>query len=334
MSERFQPGPDGAYRRIPLEPHQLLSQRTQTEDVFVLAHLGVPEVSAGEWSFEIGGLVDSPVRFTLADLHALPCHAVESVHQCAGNPVHPEIPTRRVSNVVWAGASLLELLETAGVREEASHLWTYGADSGTFAGAQVDAYLKDLPMWRIAAGDVLVAYELNGKPLPIEHGYPARLLVPGYYGTNSVKWITQMTLADHRAEGLFTTKLYNDEVAPDGTHAAPRLQPVYDIAPESVIVSPAPDAVLGLEGMTVWGWAWAANGVSHVEFSDDGGKTWRNASLGSRSQWSWQRFSTQWKPKGTGPHELMSRAFTTTGEVQPVSGKRNAIHAVGVEVKK
>jgi DMSO/TMAO reductase YedYZ molybdopterin-dependent catalytic subunit len=120
------------------------------------------------------------------------------VHQCCGNPLEPQVPTRRIANVRWGGADLAALLDGLGVDGEARYLWSRGLDHGTFAGVPCDGYTKDLPLQRLREGDVLIAYELNGEPLPPEHGFPARLLVPGYYGTNNVKWLSRLTLAKTR----------------------------------------------------------------------------------------------------------------------------------------
>ena len=121
-------------------------------------------------------------------------------------------------------------------------MWSHGADYGEFAGVAVERYTKDLPLSRLSA-DVLIATELNDEPLLAENGFPARLVVPGFYGTNSVKWLTGMTLADRRADSPFTTRWYNDAVLDGEGRATGQTVPVWAIAPESVIVAPAPEHV-------------------------------------------------------------------------------------------
>jgi sulfane dehydrogenase subunit SoxC len=260
-------------------------------------------------------------RYTLDELQRLPKREIRSVHNCVGNPLEPQVPTRRVANVVWGGVDLKMLLAEVGVAGAASYVWSYGIDYGEFTGTYCDSYLKDLPLERVDAGDVLVAYELNGEPLPAEHGFPIRLFVPGWYGTNSVKWLFRMTLADDRAEGLFTTVYYND----------PR--PTWAIEPDSVIVVPAPDQRVQVAGpIEIWGWAWAAAGIRTVEVSVDGGRTWRAATVDSRREWSWQRFSLWWHPADAGRVTIACRATDYAGAGQPPAGARNEIHSVAVTV--
>jgi sulfane dehydrogenase subunit SoxC len=270
VSHRIPPRPPmdpaSGVRRIKLQPHEMRESVTATEDLFVLAHLGVPRVDPEQWSLAIDGLVDRTRAFSLADLKARPKKIVEAVHQCCGSPLEPTVPTRRVANVRWGGADLAALLDDIGTDSRARFLWSYGLDGGDFAGTHCNWYLKDLPLDRLKAGDVLLAYELNGAPLPAEHGFPLRLAVPGYYGTNSVKWLWRLSLAECRAEGHFASVLYNDALDPaDVAAGLPARRPVWAIAPESVIVAPAPDSAVGLgRPAEIWGWAWSFRGIARV----------------------------------------------------------------------
>jgi DMSO/TMAO reductase YedYZ molybdopterin-dependent catalytic subunit len=318
---------------VPLRPHQLVDPLTRTADLFVLAHLGVPRVDAATWSMAVDGLARKPLMLDLAGLRRYPRRTVTSFHECAGNPLTPEVPRRRIANVVWAGADLRDVLEDADPDPSAAYVWSYGLDGGTFAGVRADRYLKDLPLRRVDEGGVLIAYELNGEPLPAEHGFPARLFVPGWYGTNCVKWLSRLELHERRAGGPFTTIFYNDLVPAGPGDAEPCLRPVWEVAPESVIVGPEPEArvTFGRE-QEVWGWAWAGAGVARVEVSVDGGHRWREADLGPRRQWSWRRFRFGWRPDRLGDLVLASRATDPGGRAQPPSGARNAIHEVPVTV--
>jgi DMSO/TMAO reductase YedYZ molybdopterin-dependent catalytic subunit len=322
--------PHAFFRRLPLAPHQMRDRVTRRADVIVLCHLGVARLDAADWSLTIDGLVARPRTLRLVDLLSRPKVEVTSVHQCAGSPLQPAEPTQRVCNVTWGGTQLADLLAECEPSDDARFVWATGADHGTFGGVAVDAYVKDLPIERVPA-DVLVAYEMNGAPLLPEHGWPARLVAPGFYGTNSVKWLTRLTLTEARATGPFTTRWYNDP-APDGKVPG-ATQPVWAIAPQSVIVAPAPDARLDLGRATdIWGWAWADGGVRSVAVTADGGATWHAATLEPPAGRAWQRFALSWTPTQTGRTRLAARATASSGEVQPDVGRRNAVHAVTVHV--
>lgn len=324
--------PAGFYGRIPLLPHQMTQRITKTADVIVLCHLGVPRLAADEWRLDIDGLVERPLSLGFADLQSFPFVRVESVHQCAGSPLRPAAPTRRISNVVWGGVRLIDVLAAVGVKPTAAYVWSTGCDYGQFENVACEAYLKDLPLSRIGH-DVLLAIELNGAPLPPEHGYPVRLVVPGFYGTNSVKWLARLTLAAGRADGPFTTRWYNDPVLDPVGSATSATRPVWAIAPEGLITYPAPDQSIARgEAITVRGWAWADGGVVRVDMSGDGGSTWAAADLELETGRGWQAFAFDWVPTRDGPVTLLARARSREGAVQPMDGHRNSVHSVQVTV--
>ena len=315
--------PPRTFRRVPLLPHQMTSRLTAQRDLFVLAHVGIPRVDVSAWTLRISGLVRKPASITFDEIRQLPKIEIESFHQCAGYPSNPTIATRRVGNAVWGGVDLKTLLDSIGILPEARFLWSYGLDHGEYDGIRSGAYLKDCPLDRLLGGGILLAYEINGEPLDAEHGFPLRLLIPGFYGTNCVKWLSRLHLADARADGPFTTLLYND---PDGTGT----RPVWQVAPESVIVSPAPESHVGPRDVEIWGWAWADGGVVMVEVSVDGGRSWRAAELEPPSGWRWQKFRTIWDADGEGEAVLMSRAIDRQGKMQPASDWRNSVYAVKI----
>nr|WP_283808687.1 molybdopterin-dependent oxidoreductase [Variibacter gotjawalensis] len=296
-----------------------------------MCHLGVPRIDVTNWSLSVAGLVARPRTLSFADLLAYPKHTVASIHQCAGSPLAPAEPTRRITNVVWGGTRLIDILADAGLSKEATFIWSFGADYGKFADVEVDRYQKDLPIARID-DDILVAYELNGGPLPAENGYPARLVVPGFYGTNSTKWLTEIRAEQSRATGPFTTRWYNDPIAaPDGT-ACQQTRPVWAVAPESIIVSPAPMAKLphGTE-VEIWGWAWADGGVTAVSVTANG-VLLSGVELEAPAGREWQRFSVRWTPDRSGESVLASVAKKADGTMQPPANFRNAVHHVTVRV--
>ena len=326
MSEPLSYRVRGFFGRLPSEPHQLTDAVTPTERCIVLCHLGILDIASGDdWKLEIGGSIAKPATFTVRQLKALPKADVVSVHQCAGSPLAPDKPIQRVCNVVWGGVRLSHLLEQLQIGTDANFIWSYGADSGAFGGMECGPYVKDLPLSRIA-DDVLLAYEMNGSPLLPEHGFPLRLVAPGFYGTNSVKWLRRLELQAERARSPFTTTWYND-AQPDGT-----TRPVWAIAPQSVIVWPTP----GLEikrgdRVNVWGWAWADGGVSAVDLSCDSERTWLSCRTEEMTGRGWIRFSCEWTA-AQACSSLTSRATSRTGDRQPPTGRRNALYHVPIVV--
>jgi DMSO/TMAO reductase YedYZ molybdopterin-dependent catalytic subunit len=322
--------PAGPYMRHPLRPHQLADRVTSLDDMIVLCHLGVPRLEAADWSLTIDGLVRKPLQLTFDDLLRWPSADIVSIHECCGSPLKPELPMRRVCNVVWKGARLADLLAACEPRPEARFVWSSGADHGVFEGVQCDAFVKDLPLAR-ALTDALVAYEMNGRPLKPEHGFPVRLVVPGFYGTNSVKWLRRLTLAETRADSPFTTRWYNDAVRNPAGPSKGETRPVWSIAPESLIVSVAPEQTVAVgEDLDVWGWAWGDGGIVSVTLSADDGDHWIEADLEPASGRAWQRFSATWRPLRRGAYRLMPLARSTDGLAQPMAGARNAVQSVPI----
>ena len=301
---------------------------TPLADMFYVVHLGVADLSARLWSLEIGGLVAKPVTLDWAALQQLPSRRIVAAHECAGSPLFPDKPVRRVGNVEWDGVPLAAVLAIAGVLPQVRYVWSTGADSGTFNGVHHACYQKDLPIEKALAAETLIATRINGEPLSPERGGPARLIVPGFYGTNSTKWLTRLELREERSPGHFTTALYNDRIEYGGrTH----LKPVWAIAPHSLIVSHR-DAVPVAAGMQkIEGWAWAGGGVAQVEVSVDAGLHWRVARLERRVDFSWQRFCLE-ANLPPGEHDLICRATANDGAVQPASGARNEWFSIRIEV--
>lgn len=304
--------------------HKHLEFLTPDELLFTVYHLGIPETEAATWTLTIDGLVEKPCVLSLEELKALPEVEVCAFHECAGSPMKPTVPVRRVSNALWRGVRLQDVLARAGVQPAARYLWLRGADSGVYplTGQDNDCYLKDVPLEGALGSGALLATALNGRPLREEHGAPLRLFIPGYYGTNSVKWLTHVTLAAERCDGYFSAVLYNDRRIRDGVET---LEPVWQVAPNSIVVSPGPDPVPLGAPVRVWGWAWASQGIARVEVSVDGGETWREAQIESRRGNAWQRFALDWVPDRAGECELASRAIDASGEAQPLLGARNEV---------
>jgi sulfane dehydrogenase subunit SoxC len=302
---------------------------TPTQDVYVIAHMGVARVEPSEWRLRIDGMVERPSVLDYQGLLRLPAHEITAVLECFGNPLEPEAPTRRVGNVTWRGALLADVLAGAGVKPGATAVWLEGLDSGMFSGSYIERYIKDVPLARAIQQDVLVAYAMNGEPLTHEHGFPARVFVPGYFGTNSVKWLSRITLSSTRPEGLFTTQLYNRSIEVDGRDTR---QPARELDVQAVIVHPADGDTVAQGRRLITGWAWSASPITRVEVSTDSGASWCETGLVERGDApTWQRFAMNWIVTATGAHEIRCRATDAQGRIQPVEG-RNRIHAIAVTV--
>jgi len=300
---------------------------TPTATVHVLAHLGVARVDPEQWRLSIDGMVEQPLELDLDELLRLPARELSAVFECYGNPLEPDFAARSVANVVWRGVSLRGLLDRAGVRPDARFVWLEGLDSGTFAGTYCERYVKDIPVARALHDDVLVAYAMNGEPLTAEHGAPARIVVPGYFGTSSVKWLSRVTLAAARPEGLFTTRLYNRRV--EGREHA---EPAQELDVNAVIVRPCDQDRLAPGRHLISGWAWSASEIARVEVSTDKGASWHESHVVAREPApTWQRFGFEWDVATPGLYEIRARATDSRGRVQPNRG-RNAVHALSVTV--
>jgi DMSO/TMAO reductase YedYZ molybdopterin-dependent catalytic subunit len=309
----------------PPDDAALRADVTEAGDHFVLAHHGIARCSEERWTLVLDGLVDRELALSLDDLRARQARAVHAVLECAGNPEVPDKPTRFVSAATWRGVALRDLLAEAGVRDGAAYVWMEGADWGSYAGVDNDAYVKDVSLAKALDGDVLLAYEMNGRALPAEHGFPLRAVVPGYYGTNSVKWLTRVSVSHERPGGLFTTRLYT--TVHDG-----EIRPVWAVPVNSRLIAPTAGEALVAGEQEIAGRAWGHDPVVLVEVSVDGGDSWSQAALEQRTDGhAWQRFRLAWSP-APGEYEICVRATDATGAVQPAAEHINQVQRVPVTV--
>ncbi|WP_306334988.1 molybdopterin-dependent oxidoreductase [Streptomyces sp. KL118A] len=298
---------------------------TPVDNVFVRAHLGVPDIDPAAWTLTVEGLVERPLRLDLAALRALPADRLIAVHECFGSPLRPDTPTRAVTNIEWTGLPLAALLDRARPLPAARHVLFEGADTGPFHGEDDVAYVKDLPL-ETARRDVFLAHGMNGEPLRARHGHPLRAVVPRMFGTNSVKWLTRIVLTDERPELMFTTTFYTRTLPGDD---APR--PVRAVDVNSKILSPASGAELPYGTWAFRGRTWSTTEVVRLDLSFDGGP-WEPATLDvPGADPAWQGFSLR-RTLAPGPHTVRSRATDAAGRVQPPPGSRNSVHEVGFTV--
>ncbi|KAL2070667.1 hypothetical protein VTL71DRAFT_13693 [Oculimacula yallundae] len=324
--------PVGFYIRHPPSPEMLSDFITLDSQLFQTIHMGAAVVDVKNWRLVIDGLVQHPFSLSFEGLLKFPKTTITSFHECYGSPVKPAVENLwRIGNVEWTGVKLTTLLALASPLSEAQFVWSEGLDHGEFHGVVADRYQKDLPLSKARSPEVLVAYEMNGRPLLKERGGPVRLVVPGWFGTNSTKWLSKLSLQGERAGGPYTTTFYN---AIDQDDPAKGLKPVWAVEPNSMIVKPAPMTEVHGPTVLVEGWAWSHDGIQSVNVSSDNGQSWTEAEVSQRKDLSWQRFSLNievpWKFGGE--CTLVSCATSLSGITQKDSGRRNHVHRVTLKI--
>jgi DMSO/TMAO reductase YedYZ molybdopterin-dependent catalytic subunit len=243
--------------------------------------------------------------------------------ECAGNGrafVEPPVAgeqwrTGAVGTAEWTGASLSTILQMARPLENVVEVLCAGADAGVPppVGAPT-RYERSLPIADAMRDDVLVAYAMNGEDLPREHGAPLRLVVPGWYGMASVKWLARLSALERTFDGFFQTKRY---VIGD--------RPLREIATRALITRPRDGDRLAARAFVARGYAWGGD-IARVEFSADGGRSWRDAELaGALSRYAWRQWQASVAPRAGERLVLVARAITTAGVSQPVDEVRNAL---------
>jgi sulfane dehydrogenase subunit SoxC len=324
LAEKETYGMSGGVRHIPESISDQTSFITSQEALFDINHLGCPKQGHEPWHLRIGGLVEKPLLLDLASLSHLATIEVTAFLKCAGSPFDPRVPTPdRIGNVVWSGICLKELLARARPLPNARYIVALGADAGEFGGHICNAYVKDVPLEALSARTALLALKMNGRDLPVARGGPVRFVVPGFYGTNSVKWVTDIELAETRAAGPFTTIWYNDEVV--GQAGNTRRLPVWEVAAESAIATPrASQVVAAGSPLNVSGWAWGDAEIAQVDILLDESGQWVQTQTHRRAGHSWQAFSAILPPLSPGPHMIRSRARDVFGKEQPMANARNA----------
>jgi sulfite dehydrogenase len=329
---------------------------TPNDAYFVRYHIfPIPtSVDLATWRLKVGGHVGSPLELSMDDLKAkFPRVATTAVTQCAGNSRGRFVPRvlggewgdGAMGNAQWAGVRLREILAMAGVQSGAVEVTFNGLDQPMFP--SVPDFVKALALDRIMDDpEILVAYEMNGQPLPMLNGYPARLIVPGWYATYWVKNLFEISVLDKPFERFWMKPAYRIPdnpcgCVPPGT-APKRTVPINRMTVRSFIIVPENGARLPAgSATTLKGIAFDSGyGIREVEISDDGGATWRRAQLGpDLGRYSFREWSAAWQPARTGAYRLMVRAFNTIGESQdseplwnPAGYLRNVIEHVDVQV--
>lgn len=288
---------------------------TPVDQFFVRHHLGAPQVRLEDWKLVVEGLVEHRLELSYADLLRLPRISLVATIECAGNRPGGGM----VGNAEWKGVRLATLLKEAGVRPGAVEVILDGADFGLDEGEYVPtSYSRSIPVEKALAPETLLAFEMNGKALEVERGYPLRAIVPGWYAMTDVKWLRRIEVTDRQFAGFYMSKRYFTAKR-DSLTGEFVVSPVRETDLKSQIARPRNGEVLKPGLCTIRGAAWTGRGrVEKVEVSVDEGNTWHEAALGKeRAPFAWVLWEYVWRSPASGEHTLMARAFDDQGRTQP-----------------
>jgi DMSO/TMAO reductase YedYZ molybdopterin-dependent catalytic subunit len=338
------PVPDVIVRQLDWE--KLDSWLTPPDQFFVIKHYDQPDLSETDWRLGIAGLVARPQSLTLADLKARARSEVDFTMECSGNSGLPFF-IGGVGNARWAGTPLAPLLERAGVLEEGIEVVFWGADAGEVTirdnsgivgkggSGQVvpdatggldltvtEHFARSMSLEEALNPDNLLCYEMNGAPLPPEHGFPVRLIAPGWYGVANVKWLTGIEVMDRRYRGRFMARDY--VTIREGVRDGETAWTFTSVSHDRLKSAPAKVTRRG-DRYAIMGAAWGAP-IAAVEAKIDDGP-WMDARLNdhrprrkrspARSEFAWTFWTFDWGKPAAGEHTIASRAFDTNGNVQP-----------------
>jgi len=305
---------------------------TPADLLFVRHHHYAADVDMSTWKLSVGGLVEKPFTLTFEQLRRMPRLEHIAVMECAGNGrgnFEPGVPglqwrSGAVGNLQWAGVRLADVLHMAGLKDGSKHVLFDGADEpmGT-----MPKFQRTLPVAKAMHPDTMLAYEMNGAPLPRLHGFPLRVVAPGWASDGWPKWLRQITVLDKEFEGFFEATAYRHPgaaVAP-GSAVDPKLmRPVEKLRVKSVIGAPLDGATVAPGAVTITGAAWTGEAqVVSVAVSIDAGRTWKVADLGhdtSKYGWRLWEYHAELTP---GYYNILARAFDSSGDAQPLTQEWN-----------
>ncbi|MCZ8515373.1 sulfite oxidase [Paenibacillus filicis] len=309
----------------------LSSQITPEALHYVRNHFPYPYLPAHDWHLNVEGCVRNPLQLSYNDLINMPQVTLPVTLECSGNKrafYEPKVRGEQwelgaVSHALWTGVRLREILQSTGILSEAQEIIFEGMDSGQrtdMPGTFI--YSRSLPIYKAIHPDTLIALFMNGKPLPYKHGYPARLIVPGWYGMASVKWLQRIIVSDRPFQGPYQKIDYI--VYPSDPNQSPR--PVTVMKVNSVIAQPTDRAVLKKGTHHVFGAAWSGEvPVSKIQINLDDEETWYPATwIDPEERYSWRRWIWEWHASKAGTYLLKSKATDSNGNTQPLHGEWNA----------
>jgi DMSO/TMAO reductase YedYZ molybdopterin-dependent catalytic subunit len=287
---------------------------------FVRSNYPLPTVDPAQWRLRVDGLVDRELNLTLDDVKALPSQTQTAFLECAGDsrsrfePQAEGTPWQNdaVGNATWTGTALRHVLDMAGLQPGAIEIITQGGDTPEMQ--------RGLPLGVALNPSTMLVWEMNGQPLPQPNGGPMRLLVPGWCGISSTKWIVGITVIDRPFAGKWNTENYTMQTA-----AGERVRPVREMPVKSIISTPAAGSTVPAGPQQLAGYAWSGyGGITQIEVSTDGGLTWHDACITEEAgRLSWVRFAYDWEAE-PGTARLQSRATDERGLIQPESAAWNA----------
>lgn len=300
---------------------------------YLLIHFDIPRVDADEYELSIVGHVRKPMRLRLDDLKSRPAKTLAVTLECAGNgrsrisprPLSQPWLVEAVGNAEWTGTPLAQLLRDAGVMDGAVDVVFTGLDRGVQGGVD-QLYERSLSLADATGDEVLLAYAVNGQPLPPQHGFPLRLIVPGWYGMTHVKWLRSITVLDREFTGYQQATAYHFRtVEGDPGVAVTRMLPRALMVPPGVPDFMSRTRFVEPSEQIVEGRAWSGRGqIVKVEFSPDGGASWSAAELEAQaSAHGWRGWKVRWDATRAGEYELCVRAADSAGNVQPLEQSWN-----------
>ena len=292
----------------------------------------MPNLDAATFRLAIGGLVERSQSFTIRDLQNMRSKTQVVTLECAGNGrALFDRPTEgekwglgAVSTAEWTGVPLVEILDRAGVRQEVKDVLFRGADGGAVEGrSESMRFERSLRIDDARDSDVLLAYAMNGEPLPVEHGYPLRLIVPRWYAVASVKWLTEIELIDRAFTGHYQGDKYRYEWERDGRIVS---EPVTLQRVRALITEPSPQTEVGAGELAIRGVAWSgAAPIARIDVSVNGGD-WQEARLVSeRNRYSWQWWELMTRVEKSEHLVLRARATDLAGRTQPERAEWNRL---------
>lgn len=298
-----------------LDTRGISSFYTPNDDFYIIQHYNQPEVAEADFRLKITGLVERELTLSLADIKALPKVEIDAGFECGGNG--ERLFQGLIGNAKWGGASLKAVLEHVGIKPEGIEVVFYGNDKGMETVRDLSfeqAFGRSMHISDALGTDAILAYEMNGEALPLYHGAPLRLVVPGWYGVANVKWLGQIHVQDRRYMGRFMARDYVTLSKVDiGGEERWEERSVTKIRLKSSIVR-----VTRSGGRhTVMGFVLNdGTALESVEISIDGG-AWQRAEIDPQStQYSWKLFTYEWNNATPGEHTLVSRVTDVNGQVQ------------------